>query len=162
VDATLKKLDIPVAALFSTLGRTAARGLETVAIGQAMPGWIMQLIENVKGGDTKTYQPWEMPDTEMGFGLNDVPRGSLGHWIKIEGGKIGNYQYVVPSTWNFGPRDEKGKLGPMEEALIGTPIADPKQPLEVLRTVHSFDPCVACGVHVIDPDSNQVYDVKVI
>jgi len=162
VDNTLKKLDIPAGALFSTLGRTAARGLETIAIGQAMPGWTMELLENIKNGDTATYQPWEMPDQGMGVGMNDVPRGSLGHWINIEGGKIKNYQYVVPSTWNFGPRDNKGKLGPVEEALIGTPVADAKQPLEVLRTVHSFDPCVACGVHVIDPDSNQVYKFKAI
>lgn len=103
-----------------------------------------------------------MPKSAMGVGLNDVPRGSLGHWIKIEGGKIGNYQYVVPSTWNLCGRDAKGKLSPVEEALIGTPIADPKRPLEVLRTVHSFDPCIACGVHVIDPESNQVYDIKVL
>ena len=89
------------------------------------------------------------------------PDGLL-HWIEIEDKKIKNYQYVVPSTWNLGPRDEKGKLGPVEEALIGTPIADPKRPLEVLRTVHSFDPCIACGVHVIDPESNEVYDIKVL
>ena len=162
VDGTLEKLGVPVQALFSTLGRTAARGLETIAIGQAMPGWIDELVDNIKNGDTKTYQPWEMPDSGMGVGLNDVARGSLGHWIEIENKKIKNYQYVVPSTWNLGPRDEKGKLGPVEEALIGTPIADPKRPLEVLRTVHSFDPCIACGVHVIDPDSNQVYKVKVL
>ncbi|MDJ0805102.1 MAG: nickel-dependent hydrogenase large subunit, partial [Desulfobacterales bacterium] len=105
---------------------------------------------------------WEMPDSGEGYGLNDVPRGSLGHWIRIEDGKIGNYQYVVPSTWNLGPRDAKGVLGPMEEALIGTPVADPKQPLEILRTVHSFDPCIACAVHVIDPDSNEVYKIKAL
>ena len=162
VDGTLQKLGVPVQALFSTLGRTAARGLETVAIGQAMQGWVMELVENLKSGDTKTYQSWEMPDTGMGVGLNDVARGSLGHWIEIEDKKIKNYQYVVPSTWNLGPRDEAGKLGPVEEALIGTPVADPKRPLEVLRTVHSFDPCIACGVHVIDPDSNQVYKVRAL
>lgn len=162
VDDVLKKLNVPAAALFSTLGRTAARSIESVAIGNAMPGWIMELVENLKGGDTKTYQSWEMPDKARGYALNDVARGSLGHWINIEGGKIKNYQYVVPSTWNFGPRDEKGQLGPVEEALIGTPVADAKQPLEILRTVHSFDPCVACGVHVIDPDSNEVYKFKVI
>ena len=161
VDSTLKKLDIPVAALFSTLGRTAARGLETIAIGNAMEGWINELIENIKNGNTKTYNPWEMPDKAMGCGLNDVARGSLGHWIKIENKKIKNYQYVVPSTWNLGPRCAKGKLGPVEESLIGTPVADPKRPLEVLRTVHSFDPCIACAVHIIDPDSNEVYKVRV-
>jgi [NiFe] hydrogenase large subunit len=97
----------------------------------------------------------------MGFGLNDVPRGALGHWIKIEDGKIGNYQYVVPSTWNLCGRDAQGQISPVEEALIGTPVADPKQPLEVLRTVHSFDPCIACAVHVIDPNSNEVYKIRV-
>ena len=158
----MAKLGVPVQALFSTLGRTAARGLETVAIGAATERWVMELIENLKSGDTKTYTAWEMPNSAMGVGLNDVPRGSLGHWINIENKVIKNYQYVVPSTWNLGPRCEKGKLGPVEEALIGTPVADPKKPLEILRTIHSFDPCIACGVHVIDPESNQVYDIKVL
>lgn len=161
VDKTLQDLNVPVTALFSTLGRTAARGLETVAIGNAMEGWVMELAENVKKGNTKTYQRWEMPDSGMGVGLNDVARGALGHWIQIEKKKIKNYQYVVPSTWNLGPRCSNGKRGPVEEALIGTPVADPKRPLEVLRTVHSFDPCIACGVHVIDPDSNEVYKIRV-
>ncbi len=162
VDSTLQKLDVPVQALFSTLGRTAARGLETIAVGDRIETWMGELLANLKNGDTKTYEPWEMPDSGEGYGLNDVPRGSLGHWIRIEDGKIGNYQYVVPSTWNLGPRDTKGVLGPMEEALIGTPVADPKQPLEILRTVHSFDPCIACAVHVIDPDSNEVYKIKAL
>ena len=162
VDSTLKKLNIPVTALFSTLGRTAARGLETLVIGNAMEGWVMELVENLKKGDTATCAKWTMPKSGKGCGLNDVARGALGHWIEIEDKKIKNYQYVVPSTWNLGPRCEKGKLGPVEEALIGTPVADPKRPLEILRTVHSFDPCIACGVHVIDPDSNQVYKIKVV
>ncbi len=163
VNSTLKKLNIPVGALFSTLGRTAARGLETLFIGDAMPGWIDQLVVNLKNGNKKTYQPWEWPDKPVkGYGLNDVARGALGHWIEIEDKKIKNYQYVVPSTWNLGPRCEKDKLGAVEEALVGTPIADPKRPLEILRTVHSFDPCIACGVHVIDPDSNEVYKIKVL
>lgn len=162
VDDTLKKLDIPVTALFSTLGRTAARALETIAIGNAMEGWINELVTNIKNGDTRTYTAWQMPDKGMGYGLNDVPRGALGHWIEIENKKIKNYQYVVPSTWNLGPRCAKGKKGPVEEALIGTPVADPAKPLEVLRTVHSFDPCIACAVHVIDPNSNQVYKIRVV
>ena len=162
VDGVVQKLGIEAKHLFSTLGRTAARCIETVAIGNAMQGWVLELVGNLKNGDTSTYQSWEMPNSGMGVGLNDVPRGSLGHWIHIEDKKIKNYQYVVPSTWNLGPRDEKGKLGPVEEALIGTPIADPKRPLEVLRTVHSFDPCIACGVHVIDPDSNEVYKIKAL
>ena len=162
VDSTLKTLDIPIGALFSTLGRTAARAFGAAVVGKAMEGWIMELVGNLKKGDTKTYQAWEWPTKEvMGCGWNDVPRGSLGHWIRIKDKKIANYQYVVPSTWNLGPRCEKGKLGPVEEALIGTPIADPKRPLEILRTVHSFDPCIACAVHVIDPDSNEVYKIRV-
>jgi [NiFe] hydrogenase large subunit len=162
IDSVLQKLDIPVEALFSTLGRTAARGIETLVIGQKMESWIMELVENIKKGDTRTYQSWEMPDKGMGYGLNDVARGALGHWIEIEDKKIKNYQYVVPSTWNLGPRCKKGKLGPVEEALIGTPVADPKRPIEVLRTVHSFDPCIACGVHVIDPHSNEVYKIRAL
>jgi len=162
VESTLQNLDIPVTALFSTLGRTAARGLETIAIGNRMENWMGALLANLKNGDSKTYEPYEMPDSAEGVGLNDVPRGALGHWIRIEDGKIGNYQYVVPSTWNLGPRCSQGKLSPVEEALIGTPIADPKKPLEILRTVHSFDPCIACAVHVIDPDSNEVIKVNVL
>jgi [NiFe] hydrogenase large subunit len=162
VDHVLKTLDVPVDALFSTLGRTAARGLETVVVGNAMEGWIDELKTNIAKGDKKIYQPWTMPDKGMGYGLNDVPRGALGHWINIEGGKIKNYQYVVPSTWNLGPSDGKNQKGPVENSLIGTPIADPEKPLEVLRTVHSYDPCIACAVHVIDPHTNQTYEVKVI
>jgi [NiFe] hydrogenase large subunit len=162
VDNVLKTLGVPAAALFSTLGRTAARAIETAAIGDAVQEWVMELVENLKSGDTKTYEPYEIPDSGMGIGLNDVPRGALGHWVKVKDKKIANYQYVVPSTWNLCPRDAKNQLGPVEEALIGTPVADPKQPLEVLRTVHSFDPCIACGVHVIDPASNQVYKVKAL
>jgi [NiFe] hydrogenase large subunit len=103
-----------------------------------------------------------MPDQGAGAGLNDVPRGALGHWIDIKEKKINNYQLVVPSTWNLGPRCAAGKPGPVEEALIGTPVADPKRPVEILRTVHSFDPCIACGVHVIDPQTTEVYKFKVV
>jgi [NiFe] hydrogenase large subunit len=162
VDNVLKTLGVDANALFSTLGRTAARGIEALAIGKRVQTWVMELVENIKNGDTKTYEPYEMPNSGMGVGLNDVPRGSLGHWVEIEDKKIKNYQYVVPSTWNLCPRDANGKLGPVEESLIGTPVADPKKPLEVLRTVHSFDPCIACGVHVIDPDSNEVYKIKAL
>jgi [NiFe] hydrogenase large subunit len=131
VDNVLQTLSVDANALFSTLGRTAARGIEALAIGDRMESWIMELIANLKGGDAKTYEPYEMPDSGMGVGLNDVPRGSLGHWVEIKNKKIKNYQYVVPSTWNLCPRDAKGKMGPVEESLIGTPIADPKRPLEV-------------------------------
>lgn len=162
VDKVLADLSIPATALFSTLGRTAARAIETAVIGEALQGWVMDLVENLKAGDTTTYQPYEIPDKCQGIGLNDVSRGALGHWVKVENKKISKYQYVVPSTWNLGPRDGKGGLSPVEEALIGTPIADPKKPLEILRTVHSFDPCIACAVHVIDPHSNEVYKVRAV
>ncbi|KMY67145.1 hydrogenase 2 large subunit [Desulfocarbo indianensis] len=163
VGAVLNHLGVPAAALFSTLGRTAARAIETKVVTDAMAGWVMEAVERVKAGDTKTVTEWSWPGEAMGMGLTDVPRGALGHWLKTnKDNKIENYQLVVPSTWNLGPRDAKGQLGPVEEALVGTPVADPKQPLEILRTVHSFDPCIACGVHVIDPDSNQVYKFKVL
>ncbi len=162
VDGALKTLNIPMEALFSTLGRTAARALETQIIGEAMEGWILQLVENLKKGDTKIYQDYEMPAECMGAGLNDVPRGALGHWVHVKEQKIENFQLVVPSTWNLGPRCAQGKPSPVEQALIGTPVADPKRPVEILRTVHSFDPCIACGVHVIDPKTNEVYKFKVV
>ncbi len=162
VDGALKQLHLPVDALFSTLGRTAARALETKIIGEAMEGWMTQLVENIKKGDTRIYQDYEMPDEAMGAGLNDVPRGALGHYIQIKDQKIANFQLVVPSTWNLGPRCAQNKLGPVEEALMNTPVADPKRPVEIIRTVHSFDPCIACGVHVIDPQTNEVYKFKVV
>ena len=163
VDYVLKALGAPPAALFSTLGRTAGRAINCLVIAEQAKQWTLDLINNLKGGDAKSYEPWEFPaGTAEGVGLTDVPRGALGHWIVMKDGKIENYQQVVPSTWNLGPRDGKDQLGPVEESLIGTPIADPKKPLEVLRTVHSFDPCIACAVHVIDPESNEVHKVKAL
>ncbi|MBT8764514.1 nickel-dependent hydrogenase large subunit [Desulfohalobiaceae bacterium Ax17] len=162
VDMVLNKLGVGPEALFSTLGRTAARGIETQVIAARLGKWIKALEENVHKGKTKIYQEWEMPDEAMGVGFVTAPRGGLSHWIKIKDGKIENYQLVVPSTWNFGPRCAQGKLGPLEEALMSTPVADPKRPVELLRTIHSFDPCIACGVHVIDPNSNQTYEFRVL
>ena len=126
-----------------------------------------ELIASMASGDLQIHEnsawdPANWPSDAQGWGHTEAPRGALGHFIRIENQKIANYQAVVPSTWNLSGRCEKGKLSPVEEALVGTPIADPKRPLEVLRTVHSFDPCIACGVHVIDPESNQVYDIKVL
>jgi [NiFe] hydrogenase large subunit len=103
-----------------------------------------------------------MPMQAAGVGLNEAPRGALGHWIVIDGQKIGNYQMVVPSTWNLGPRCAADKPGPVEAALIGTPVADPERPVEVLRLVHSFDPCIACAVHVIDTKNDKVYKVRAV
>ena len=165
VDAVLKTLAIPPEALFSTLGRTAARAVETKVVGEAMGTLLGQLVENLKKGDLNICdeRTWDqMPAEGMGAGLNDVPRGALGHWIDVKEKKIANYQMVVPSTWNIGPRDADDKRGPLEEALMDTPVVDPKKPVEILRTVHSFDPCIACGVHVIDTDSNEVYKFEVV
>lgn len=161
VDYVLKKLGVPVAACFSTLGRHAARAVETKAIADSMVKWTDELLAGVKKGDLKVAAKYKVPKYSKGYGWNDVPRGALGHWIEQRGGKIKNYQYVVPSTWNLGPRGRRGKLGPVEEALLNTPIADPKRPLEVIRTVHSFDPCIACAVHVIDPETNEVRKFRV-
>jgi len=163
VDGVLKKLGVGPEALFSTLGRLAARGVKCLVNAKAAEKWTLDLIENIKKGDTKTFTPYKLDESTngQGSGLNDVARGSLGHWVNIEKGKIKNYQQVVPSTWNLGPADAKGQKGPVENALIGTPVADPKKPLEILRTVHSFDPCIACAVHVIDPETNEVYKFRV-
>ncbi|MEF3698981.1 nickel-dependent hydrogenase large subunit [Desulfolutivibrio sp.] len=161
VDTVLKKLSIPATALFSTLGRTAARGIETAIIAEKMDGWIKEYAANIKKGDTNLAAKWEMPAEAEGVGLVDAPRGALSHWIKIKDKKIDNFQLVVPSTWNLGPRCAAGAVSPVEEALIGTPIADPKRPVEILRTVHAFDPCIACGVHVIEPNSNEVLKFRI-
>lgn len=161
VDLILKHLGAGPEALFSTLGRTAARCVETKVIGDKMVEWIEQLEANVAAGKKDIVAPFEIPDTAFGVGFVNAPRGTLSHWIEIDGGVIKNFQLVVPSTWNLGPRDDKGQLSPVEEALIGTPVVDPKRPVEVLRTVHSYDPCIACGVHVIDPKTNETYKFKV-
>lgn len=167
VDSTLAKLKIPVQALYSTLGRTAARTLETKVIADAMPGWYDSLIANIKAGDLKTHNetlwdPRSWPARAQGAGFTEAPRGALGHWIVIEDGKIANYQAVVPSTWNAGPRDAKGQPGPYEAALVGTKLHDSHQPLEILRTIHSFDPCIACAVHVTDAEGEELVRVKVL
>ncbi|MDH3280873.1 MAG: nickel-dependent hydrogenase large subunit, partial [Gammaproteobacteria bacterium] len=148
VDMTLSRLDIPVEALFSTLGRTAARTLETKIIADAMQGWYDQLIANIRAGDVRTFNdtlwdPSTWPRSARGVGFMEAPRGGLAHWIVIENGKIANYQAVVPSTWNAGPRDPQGQPGPYEAALAGHQLHDPTQPIEILRTIHSFDPCIA-------------------
>ncbi len=162
VDYVLNYLGVGPAALFSTLGRTAARGIETKVIADKMMDWVNEMAENVKSGNTKIYQDWKMPDEAEGVGFVTAPRGGLSHWIKIKGGKIENFQLVVPSTWNLGPRCAEGKLSAVEEALMGTPIADAERPVEILRTVHSYDPCIACGVHVIDSKTNKVRKFKIL
>jgi hydrogenase large subunit len=167
VNMTLKTLDVPVDALFSTLGRTAARGLETKIIGDMMQTWHNNLVANIKAGDTKTHneklwEPSTWPQQARGVGFMEAPRGGLAHWIVIEEGTIKNYQAVVPSTWNAGPRDQNGQPGAYEAALQDNhTLHDSKQPIEILRTIHSFDPCIACAVHVTDPDGEELIKVKV-
>ncbi len=165
VNGTLKKLDVPVAALFSTLGRTAARGLETQLIANWSKEFYDQLLSNIKNGDTRMFnnEKWEpstWPDEAKGVGMTEAPRGALAHWIVIKNQKIDNYQLVVPSTWNASPRDDKGQMSAYESALIGTPVANPEQPLEILRTIHSFDPCIACAVHLYDEKGTYVHQVQ--
>ncbi len=167
VGYTLKTLDVPVDALFSTLGRTAARTLESKILADAMQGWYDQLIANIKAGDVSTFnaQYWEpssWPRHMQGVGLMEAPRGGLSHWLVVDDGKISNYQAVVPSTWNAGPRDMQGQPGAYEAALQDNHVMyDPKQPIEILRTIHSFDPCIACAVHVTDPEGEELVQVKV-
>ncbi len=167
VGAALGKLQVGPAALFSTLGRTAARGIETVLVARKMEDWFGQLIANVKAGDTATFNkdkwdPSRWPKKSQGYGYLDAPRGALGHWVQIEDGKIARYQCVVPSTWNCSPRDAQGQMGAYEAALVDNhPLARPDQPLEILRTIHSFDPCLACGVHVLDAEGALLAEVKV-
>jgi hydrogenase large subunit len=167
VNMTLSKLDVPVDALFSTLGRTAARTLETKVIADNLQVWYDNLITNIKSGDTRTFnetlwEPSSWPKQAKGVGFMEAPRGGLAHWIVIENQKISNYQAVVPSTWNAGPRDNEGQPGPYEAALEDNHVMhDPKQPIEILRTIHSFDPCISCAVHVTDPDGEELVKVKV-
>ncbi len=154
VDSTLAKLKLPASALFSTLGRVAARALEADIMVSRLSDWVAQLDDNMAHGNVRLHNgdkwsPNSWPKSAQGFGFHEAPRGSLGHWVEIEDKKIVNYQVVAPSTWNAGPRDAQAQRGPYEAALLDTPIADPERPLEVLRTVHSFDPCLACAVHVV-------------
>jgi [NiFe] hydrogenase large subunit/hydrogenase large subunit len=166
VGFVLKQLNVGPEALFSTLGRTAARGLDCLITAQELPTWHAQLVDNMGKGDLRVHsgEKWDpatWPLEAAGYGWHEAPRGALGHWIRIRDQKISNYQAVVPSTWNASPRDHKGQRGPYEEALIGTPIADSNRPLEILRTIHSFDPCLACAVHVLDTRGNEMVRVTV-
>ncbi len=149
VDAFLSTLGLSTAQMFSTLGRTAARALETQVMCDAMGPWISELEGNV-GGDTRIANSAVVPLNGSGYSLTEAPRGALGHWITIGSGMISNYQMVIPSTWNFGPRCSANKPGPVEQALVNTPTADSARPVEILRTIHSYDPCIACAVHVVD------------
>jgi hydrogenase large subunit len=166
VDGVLKALDVPVTALFSTLGRTAARGLECQWSARKMRYFYDQLVANIKAGDTTTanidkWEPSTWAASSMGTAPVEAPRGALAHWVKIKDGKIDSYQAVVPTTWNAGPRDAKNQIGAFEASLMNTPMAKPEHPLEILRTIHSFDPCLACATHVMSPEGEELVAVKV-
>jgi len=166
VNGALKALDVPITALFSTLGRTAARGLECQWSAHKMRYFYNQLVANIKAGDSVTavMDKWE-PSTWAreckGVAPVEAPRGALAHWVKIKNTKIDSYQCVVPTTWNASPRDHKNQIGAYEAALMNTPMAKPDQPLEILRTIHSFDPCLACATHVMSPEGEEIVSVKV-
>lgn len=160
----LERANLPVTVLFSTVGRTAARAIETELMCDAMMEWTDELAKNAAMGDLSTWTEFDFDEVSIetrGQGLAEAPRGALGHWVKIKDGKIENYQAIVPSTWNAGPRDSEGQLGAYEASLIGTKVADPEQPLEIIRTIHSFDPCIACAVHVVNTKGKELAVYKV-
>ncbi len=166
VNDALGALKLPATALFSTLGRTAARGLETRLCAQWLMAEYDHLVANLKAGDSTTadtskWEPSTWPADAKGVGFTEAPRGALAHWIHIKDQKIANYQIVVPSTWNASPKDSKGQRGAYEAALLDTPMADPKRPVEILRTIHSFDPCLACASHVLGPDGRKLAEVVI-
>jgi len=166
INFVLKTLDVPVTALFSTLGRTAARGLEAQWAAGKTRYFMDKLVSNIKAGDLATanvtkWHPDTWPSEVRGVGFTEAPRGALGHWLKIKDTKIENYQCVVPTTWNGSPRDEAGNIGAFEAALMNTKVERPEEPVEILRTLHSFDPCLACSTHVMSPDGTELTQVKV-
>ena len=167
VDYVLGELNAGPEVLFSTLGRTAARAVETLITVNKMSQWLDNLVANIKTGDysihnSEKWEPDTWPASARGYGWHEAPRGALGHWIVIDNKNIKNYQAVVPTTWNAGPRDPSGVRGQYEESLIGTPIADPERPLEILRTMHSFDPCLACAVHLYDEQGTLQSKAKIL
>jgi hydrogenase large subunit len=149
--------------LQSTLGRHAARAIRAAVLSETVLKHWQLLVENIGKGDTDIYVEPKFPKGEIrGVGFHEAPRGTLSHWCVIQDGKLKNYQCVVPSTWNASPRDAKDQMGPYEASLVGNPIADPKLPLEALRTIHSFDPCLACAIHTHDEDGAEIAQVKVL
>lgn len=164
IDETLTKLNLPAEALFSTLGRTAARGLETKLCADWALEFLDELVKNIPHDERMVnHEKWReksWPKQAQGVGLTEAPRGALAHFIVIENNRTKNYQMVVPTTWNASPRDKNGVLSAYESALISTPVHDPKIPLEILRTIHSFDPCLACAVHLYDEKGNYVHRME--
>ncbi len=160
----LKRSNLPVTVLFSTIGRTAGRAIETELMADVMMEWVDELAKNTANGDLSTWSEFDFDTVSLntkGMGLAEAPRGALGHWVSIEDGKVKHYQTVVPSTWNASPRDAKGNLGAYEASLIGTKVANVEQPLEIIRTIHSFDPCIACAVHLVDTKGKELSMYKV-
>ncbi len=160
----LKRSGLPLTVLFSTVGRTAARAIETDMIGDAMVEWVDELAKNAASGDLRTWTEFDFEEVSAdtkGRGLAEAPRGALGHWVNVKDGKVANYQAIVPSTWNAGPRGPNGEVGAYEASLIGTIVANPEEPLEIIRTIHSFDPCIACAVHVVDTKGKELAVYKV-
>ena len=154
---------VTVAALHSTIGRHAARAVRAAVLHETLKKQWQALMDNIGKGDTWTFNKPEFPNGEVkGVGMHEAPRGVLSHWIVIKGGKIKNYQAVVPSTWNSGPRNGHDAPGPYEASLVGTPVADAEKPLEVLRTVHSFDPCLACAIHMVDRENKEIVQVRAL
>lgn len=154
---------IGVGALHSTLGRHVARAIRASCLSELADRHWQLLVDNIASGDTTSFNRPDFPDGEQrGVGIHEAPRGTLSHWIVIRDGEIANYQAVVPSTWNAGPRDEAGRKGPYEASLLGNPVADTERPLEVLRTVHSFDPCLACAIHTLDPEGRELSRVRAL
>ena len=150
--------------LHSTLGRIIARTVHCCVLNNILEQQWKLLVENIGTGDTVAYLKTDIPQTGefKGVGFGEVPRGMLSHWVVVKNGKIENYQAVVPSTWNAGPRNQNDEMGPYELSIIGTPVADPTKPLEVVRTIHSFDPCMSCAVHVVNTENGEVTQVKVL
>ncbi len=154
---------VPLSALHSTPGRHLARAIRASILADLALKHLDLLVKNIGQGDLEIYTPPKFPKgVQKGVGFHEAPRGTLSHWIVIEDGRIKNYQAVVPSTWNVSPRDSAGNRGPYEASLIDNPVADPERPLEVLRTVHSFDPCIACAVHVLNPQKQEIVRVKAL
>jgi hydrogenase large subunit len=166
VNGLLGTMNLPVSALFSTLGRTAARALEAEYCTRLQQHFFDKLVTNCRNGDTATanvekWEPKSWPAEARGVGISEAPRGALGHWVTIRDTRIENYQCVVPTTWNGSPRDSAGNIGAFEAALMNTRMERPDEPVEILRTLHSFDPCLACSTHVMSPDGAELTAVKV-
>ncbi len=160
MDGYIAKLDVPFDFWYSTVGRTVTRGLETKIIGDFVPSLVANLTGNVARGDDRFYNRFDAKDGP-GWAMGEAPRGSLSHWLTVENGNVSNYQAIVPSTWNASPKDGREQRGAYEAALVTQPMSDPTRPLEVVRTVHSFDPCLACAVHILNRDGEEIASFEV-